>query len=330
MKKIIKIKFTNGLNFEGCRKDILNYLEPYYKFIDSDDPDFIVFGSTGNDIPAHGAYVRIGYYSENFIPDMSICDWGFGIPYEEEIKSSKYKRIDWHGFDPNLLVKDNNIDIEKIIHNKTKFCNFVYSNRVPYRENFFTQLSKYKRIDAPGKSMNNMSSFDSNKQGDIWQRKQSFLSEYKFTIAFENYSYPGYNTEKLLDPMIVSSIPIYFGNPEIARHFNTKSFVNAHNYVDGMMPVISNFLESNCQPDFQDVRPSIFNDIGNSLKRKAKKIGRDIKMSMQFNNFESLIEHIINIDKDDTLYAKYLVEPWFYNNQAPLNSMIERWKLIFN
>jgi hypothetical protein len=330
MKKVIKIKFTNGLDFEGCRKDILSYLDPYYEFIDSDNPDFIVFGSTANDIPPKGDYVRIGYYSENFTPDMSICDWGFGIPYEEEIKSSRYKRIDWHGFDPNTLIKDSSIDVEKIIQHKTRFCNFVYSNKVSYREKFFKELSKYKRIDAPGKSMNNMPSIDINQEGNIWERKQNFLSKYKFTISFENYSYPGYNTEKLLDPMSVNSIPIYFGNPEISRHFNTKSFVNAHNYVDGGISIMSNFLGCHCQPDFQDVRPSLYYDIGNRLKRKAKKIGRNIKMSMQFQNFESLIEHIIDIDKDDTLYANYLSEPWFYNNKLPVNSMIERWKLIFD
>ncbi len=330
MKKKIKIKFINGLNFEIGIKDILNFLTPYYDFVDSNDPDFIVFGVYGNDIPEKGKYVRIGYFCENIKPDLSICEWAFGIPYTEEINHPKYMRIDWHGIDPNTLIKNSSIDIERIIKHKTKFCNFLYSNKVPYREKFFEELSKYKHIDAPGQSMNNMQSIDTNQEENIWKRKQNFLSNYKFTIAFENYSYPGYNTEKLLDPMSVNSLPIYFGNPEINRHFNTKSFVNAHDYVEPKISMLLNFLESNSQPDFQDVCPSIYKDIGNKIKRKTKKIGRDIKMSMQFNSFEALIEHVIAIDKDDNLYAKYLLEPWFYNNQVPNNLMTDRWKLIFN
>jgi len=47
--------------------------------------------------------------------------------------------------------------------------------------------------------MNNMPSVDSIYKGDKWEVKHQFLSPYKFTIAFENYVYPGY--QKLLGPV---------------------------------------------------------------------------------------------------------------------------------
>src|SRR3989339_823106 len=60
--------------------------------------------------------------------------------------------------------------------------------------------------------------------------KINFLKNYKFTIAFENSVTPGYNTEKLIHPIIANSIPIYFGDPFVSRDFNTKSFINVHDF----------------------------------------------------------------------------------------------------
>lgn len=40
----------------------------------------------------------------------------------------------------------------------------------------------------------------------------------------------GYTTEKICDAMAVRSIPIYWGNPDIHRDFNPKSFVNLHDF----------------------------------------------------------------------------------------------------
>ena len=56
--------------------------------------------------------------------------------------------------------------------------------------------------------------------------KLAFISEYKFVIAFENSSYPGYTTEKILDPFLVCSIPVYWGNPLIENDFNKMAFLN--------------------------------------------------------------------------------------------------------
>jgi hypothetical protein len=64
--------------------------------------------------------------------------------------------------------------------------------------------------------------------------KRKFQSEYKFSIAYENNAYrlehPGYTTEKIMEPMTVNSIPIYWGNPVIDREFNTKSFINFYDF----------------------------------------------------------------------------------------------------
>ncbi len=108
---------------------------------------------------------------------------------------------------------------------------------MPLRNDFFTLLSKYKQVDAPGLCMNNMpplgghASPDESRSSRSWTReKVDFLMSYKFTIAFENASYPGYVTEKIIDAMHANSIPIYWGTPLVCKDFNSRSFVNCNDY----------------------------------------------------------------------------------------------------
>jgi hypothetical protein len=105
------------------------------------------------------------------------------------------------------------------INDKKKFCCMVVSNpKCKERNEFFHKLSKYKKIDSGGKFLNNI--------GIPVENKVEFIKDYKFVIAFENSSYPGYTTEKLIEPLLVNSIPIYWGNPEVGKDFNTNSFIN--------------------------------------------------------------------------------------------------------
>ena len=174
---------------------------------------------------------------------MDECDWAFGSRFEEEIKHPRYMRIPAYmlndymlkGFgSPNLRRK---VDFKKIKKEKKKFCNFVYSQENLARNNFFRELSKYKGIDAPGRCMNNMLPIGSyinprqSRSSSTWvKEKLKFLKPYKFTIAFENLSSPGWVTEKLTQSLLANSIPIYFGHHEIKKDFNTKSFLNYHDF----------------------------------------------------------------------------------------------------
>ena len=86
----------------------------------------------------------------------------------------------------------------------------------------FDQLSKYKQVASGGKVRNNV--------GGRVPDKVKFISNYKFNIAFENASYPGYATEKLMEALVTNTIPIYWGDPKIGNDFNTKAFINCHEF----------------------------------------------------------------------------------------------------
>jgi len=67
-----------------------------------------------------------------------------------------------------------------------------------------------------------------------------FIKDYKFVIAFENSSYPGYTTEKIIQPFIAQSIPIYWGNPRVSNDFNENAFIDATNqsFQDAIQQII--------------------------------------------------------------------------------------------
>lgn len=100
-------------------------------------------------------------------------------------------------------------------------------------------------MDCPGKVLNNMASdclaprFAKNQ----WESKMDFIKQYKFTIAFENHSIPGYSTEKLWQAFCAGSVPIYWGNPCVLQEVNAESFINCNDYGNDFEAVINRIRE---------------------------------------------------------------------------------------
>jgi hypothetical protein len=187
-----------------------------------DDPDFVIFSYVGKRRREyrHWKCVRIFYTGENIAPDWSACDWAFS--FEHSPHPRHFRLPHWPFYvDPAALLKPPDHDPAAILDQKSRFCAFVVSNPLcRTRNNFFHRLSRYKPVDSGGKMFNTLG----HRVGD----KQAFLRAYTFTIAFENESHPGYTTEKIVEPMLANSIPIYWGDPLVGRDFDTRSFLSAH------------------------------------------------------------------------------------------------------
>lgn len=225
MKKKIKINFTDFWGgFDKTDNYFYNLLKDNFEVEISNNPDYLFFSVFGNE---HQNYrcTKIAYYAENIPAPLGYCQWAFSNDYLDDKRNYRL---------PHYLLYDGYYELEreKLIEDslaKRKFCNFVVSNaNCPERNEFFLKLSKYKRVDSGGRWMNNI--------GYPITDKLKFQSEFKFSIAFENNAYrpehPGYSTEKIMQPMTVNSIPIYWGNPVIDREFNTKSFINYYDFKD--------------------------------------------------------------------------------------------------
>lgn len=144
-----------------------------------------------------------------------------------------------------------------IIKNRDKpkkyFCNFIYSKPerkrfpgVATRNEFCKLLSTYKKVDCAGRSLNNTDRLKLMEQGG-GNAKINFMSDYKFSIAFENQSREGYITEKIWDAYQAGTIPIYYGSNNITDFFNAKSFVNCHDY-SSFEEVIDRVIEIDNDP----------------------------------------------------------------------------------
>lgn len=191
----------------------------------SDNPDFVFYSVFGYEhaLPRYDRAVKILFLGENIRPDFSKCDYALSFDYLENEPRHQRLPLYLHYLAPGDLLKDPEYDPWSRLRAKSRFCNFVYSNAAARtRIEFFHKLSGYKQVDSGGGVLNNM--------GQFVKTKRSFMEAYKFSIAFENASHPGYTTEKIVEPMLAGSIPIYWGNPLIGREFNTQSFINCHDY----------------------------------------------------------------------------------------------------
>lgn len=171
------------------------------------------------------ARVSIFYTTECAFPGMNLFDYAVtfsrGIELGGRVIRRSTRSFDWQCAQ---------LEAERKIPDKSRFCNFIYSNSHahPHRDWIFYTLSKYKRVDALGMHLNNCGNRPS-RLADDW-RKLAIEQRmpYRFSIAAENAVYPGYTSEKILLSFMAHTVPIYWGDPEIALEFNERAFVNAN------------------------------------------------------------------------------------------------------
>ena len=220
MKRKIKIDFSDFWSgFNKTDNYFFNLLKDEFEIEITNNPDYLFFSVFGNQHQYYNCK-KIFYTGEN-LPVCSYSDYSFTF---EPTSGSNYQLKHYLLYDGYYDLVNKKVD-ESLLNRK--FCNFVVSNgNCLERNEFFEKLSKYKKVDSGGRWLNNI--------GYPVSDKREFQSEYKFSIAFENNAYrPGYEwyiTEKVMEPMTVNSIPIYKGGSKINEEFNTKSFVNIHDF----------------------------------------------------------------------------------------------------
>lgn len=224
--KINFLDFWEG--FDPQNNFITRSLSQFCTPIISNEPDFLFYScfSTGF-LSRYPNAVRIYVSLENTHCNFNECDYAIGT--ENLTYSDRYLY-----FPPFYMSLDKEINNRYIPNTKRKFCNFIYSNEIMgqgaiERKKFCEQLMKYKHVDCPGKVLNNMKA-DSLSPRTSNQRsisKIKFISNYKFTIAWENTFGDYYVTEKLSEPLIAKSIPIYWGGES---QINKNSYISVTDY----------------------------------------------------------------------------------------------------
>ena len=81
--------------------------------------------------------------------------------------------------------------------------------------------------------------------------KSTVIDPYMFSVVLENDSYPGYFTEKITDCFARGTIPIYYGDPEICKHFDC----------DGIIPYTNETINSLSKELYESKKSSIYNNM---------------------------------------------------------------------
>ena len=229
--KTVKIKFSGfGDSIAPDKNFITEMLRRYYDVKICDDPDYLFFTQSSKDYLDHDC-VRVFYTPENIVPDFNIADYAIGyqhLTYQDRYIRFPVYLVDGYSayegddYKSSLRLAGNKHEIsdpDKFLEGKKDFCSFVYSNHKgnDIREKFMEYISSYKRVDSGGKYKNNV--------GGPVKDKLGFQSTHKFAIAFENSSSSGYTTEKLVHAFAAGTVPVYWGDPDVDKVFNTDAFI---------------------------------------------------------------------------------------------------------
>lgn len=243
----VKINFCDMPKpFYNNNNYFVEIIEKYFgEYEISDTPDFLFYSVFGITHLKYSNCVKVFITEEAASPDFNECDYAIAF--------------DWMTFEDRYLRRPLWIE-EQRFYNKymsisddvavnRKFCNFVYYNNnsgegTEFRKKFVKKLSSYKRVDCPGKVLNNMTAnLIGRYEGDWRKSKVDFVKDYKFTIAFENTRYRGYTTEKILHPFVGRSVPIYWGNPVVERDINPKAFISCNGFENDIDEIIDRIIE---------------------------------------------------------------------------------------
>ncbi|EGZ09731.1 hypothetical protein PHYSODRAFT_523224 [Phytophthora sojae] len=134
---------------------------------------------------------------------------------------------------PTALLSPSPAYMEQEAVDSRRFCAYLYARcDRPQREYMFDVLNAMEPVDAlgicAGSSRLPDASYGASRYSD-WYNDDAVTTfqRYKFVIAFENSGVPGYVTEKLVNPFLAGSIPIYLGNSTtVSELFNPNSFID--------------------------------------------------------------------------------------------------------
>ncbi len=243
--KIVTVSFSDWWRSEYCGGEFdtnnnyfTNLLRKYgnyhVKIIEpTQNPDILFYSIFGNSHKNLKAKRKVFFSGE---PYGQRNDADFNISFDPN--SHKNTRLPlWLCYFSNSILDEsikrkNKKGNNNIYEKRAKFCSFIASGPglKNNRKEFVDKLSQYKMVDCGGRYLNNIGGevpIGLNCSGKIEHN-----NNYKFAIAFESASYPGYVTEKICDVYKSNCIPIYWGHPDIIKDFNPKTFINANDFTN--------------------------------------------------------------------------------------------------
>ena len=290
-------------------------LEAVLKLIPSDfkclrvkdkNADYIFHSANSLEVLKYSG-IRISVTGENVSPDFNISDYAIG--FDPLLFQDRYCRLPLIKLyrDAYACFLQDRPSPESILAEKKGFCAYVMSNTknsAEIRTHLFEALNRYKPVASGGKWNNTV--------GGPVVDKLAFQSKYKFVLALENASHPGYLTEKFAEAAQSNAIPIYWGDPTIAKDFNEKAFINCHafpslnavvNHVQAIDQNDNHYLEMLAEPWFVDGKEpehytdAYFQTFFRSIFEQAKEFAYRRNRSRWGKKYEKHLKTFLRLNK---------------------------------
>jgi hypothetical protein len=222
-------------------KDVLD--EKYNIVFDDKNYDILI---SGPGYPKDIEKIKKDSHSQNALkifmtweaatPDLNFYDFAIGFDF---IDSPKYIRAPLaYSFYKDKVSTNFSRNME-CNPRKKHFACFLVSNGAINQNNglnnkpfdgstarirLFHQLSLYKNVLSGGKYLNNIGGpLDGSKN-------MEWLSQCKFTIAYENQKHNGYITEKPFQAWLAGTIPLYYGDKSVLSGINKDALIYADDF----------------------------------------------------------------------------------------------------
>ena len=262
--------------FPNIVKYIKNSIKNYKVVDNKNNADIIVYNILNNDFIKNKINIIISGETYNVDNNVDL--------YIGSLTQKIGKKHIYYPFMYSSLFnrrKSNN----EFLSDKNKFCAYMYSVSHEHRIEIFNLISKYKKVDALGKCSKNTDNIDTrfieNDDETYNDIAVDLYKNYKFVIAMENKDVDGYNTEKLINPIIANSIPLYWGNNKIFKYINKKRVIYIPDYTeeDLIKKIIS--LDNNIDEYNKIINEPIYTNINNIPENFEKNIEKQIKENIQ-------------------------------------------------
>jgi len=269
-KPVLKVDFVDFGFIDKANNFFVDLLQRHFTVAISDRPDLLFYSDTaGSHLHRLYSCKKVFWTGESTLPDFNVCDFAMT---PRKIDDPRHCRLPFYvvGTECNAidLIKAPD-DAEQVLRQTRHGCGVVISNtgkKASYRNQFFHKLSNRIEVHSGGRGFNNIGG--PIPSGGV--AKHDFLRRFRFNMCFENLSFPGYATEKLVEAMWARCIPIYWGDPEIDVQFNPQSFINVSDFAteEAAMDRIceienddQSYLAMLKEPFFPDNQPNEFFDL---------------------------------------------------------------------
>ena len=195
--------------------------------------DLLIYSVFGENHQKFKNCKKLFFTGENIKPNFRNCNYSISFDFRDYRNKNFrlplwYLYIDW--FDkktysnPEYLIPKTFLYEENIFSKKEKkqFCSTVISKMDRKRNQIINLLSTYKKVNVYGKVKNGTFL----PYGE--ENKLEAISNYKFSVCYENSIAPGYVTEKLLHAKVAGCIPIYFSHNTFEKDFNKNCCINTY------------------------------------------------------------------------------------------------------